>query len=1303
MEQNDLDKTGIGGPPPENIFPSPLVPNDEVPNDGFRKTYHPTYSTFPELKMYTQCIKISEFSAPRIEESVYPRNDDFGKEFPTLEKQMFQSAILNIPTLKKPGVSHFGSEDILVDIESDDGREVANFQTFRYQTTQGSPSSQLSIGTISDSDDDSEENQSEERFFPNNQKDTNSDSADFEDLFSDSGNEDLFLEEEQESSEEPDSDTDLEDRADSTYEKYKYVMIVNQAKATRPSNLPPEIKSKYSNEAEIEMDKTIKEALQNERIFENTPTIDTKIVNQITFERNPLVSATAKDYYDFPAFSNNPIITAYCVRNKRMSFTRSLPSPMKNCIPMDPVFRSELDSLSQEPNLEDIQFDASRSVLKPNFVFERDLIRSLPRASKWLKFDYTKLSLLKFEIGHDFIEPIICSAFLYVENRVLTERWVFAPIQSVDILNNCGIKVEPKHRACFELNGTEAYLVIELRRVLLVNNGHDVNQFYLDPKNGKLLQKAKQCINKSFPRTKDIFTTFGVIAVPLGRIISSKGGLELPQPYIINQPATTDLLDDMIFRNKAPSRETLPWKITIKAKLTKAYNNRILQDKGYYVYNQIFPKLNVMRNQFINRIFFRIDNLVLRSVPKKIKARNIFAKICIRNSNSEILKFFISPLTGLREYYVTTVCWYHNEKPTFHETFACELPFPVPKGLYFEVVFYHGIAQDNSAQFHPIGKSIIILTDSDGIFTPVGHRTPIYFDMNKTIDTINCPDNGECQPTAKNYIETTTKVRSSLHSQDPAVQKIFIETMQGKFINPESFNGLTTRGIKENFFDIVSILVTFISKQPWRFVQAFVKLTEIGAPHLGEDFQTFLQTFALRIAFSDTGSYLNMHTPLFFAWSEYLRTHKENVDGPTVSFFFLLILKSMYLSNDNKYMTAIETFTTLWMRHLYPQPLEISMQRLTPFIWFIISLFDIGKYSAAALILKLFIQHGFEKVKHLKVIDKFIRKVMTPKLFYTLSIYSNQFRDTYLAIFTRIFAYMNDEYFTNIFGALLRNTMMYTPEMNRKLAERYSGLKGFKSPIQGAFYSEADLSNISREEFDTYWSNTDHKGFFRMLHFYLVTYEYKGKEIPSDETTRRNKEIIHALQRGIIIQLRLLSRITNPLDISEVTLVYFHITSSNLAIDNIPQLYYAFAELLTLNLDQTVLHSDPVISHILRYVLMDSIIDRFSSSLVIDCLFPDGQTMKSYGRSYAAIAMTIGIMNYKDCLKVKLELKKEGGKFVPKFILVKGNPIDKALKDFAENQIFSNLDQPSDAIHEYTSYIESNKEKMKQPLPKFKK
>ena len=51
-------------------------------DDSNKNVYHPTYSNFPELKMFIQCISINEYSLARVEESVYPRKNDFAKDFP---------------------------------------------------------------------------------------------------------------------------------------------------------------------------------------------------------------------------------------------------------------------------------------------------------------------------------------------------------------------------------------------------------------------------------------------------------------------------------------------------------------------------------------------------------------------------------------------------------------------------------------------------------------------------------------------------------------------------------------------------------------------------------------------------------------------------------------------------------------------------------------------------------------------------------------------------------------------------------------------------------------------------------------------------------------------------------------------------------------------------------------------------------------------------------------------------------------------------------------------------------------------
>ena len=615
---------------------------------------------------------------------------------------------------------------------------------------------------------------------------------------------------------------------------------------------------------------------------------------------------------------------------------------------------------------------------------------------------------------------------------------------------------------------------------------------------------------------------------------------------------------------------------------------------------------------------------------------------------------------------------------------------------------YHGIAQDNSEQFNPIGKSVVVITDENGIFLPEKCLIPVEFEIEKAVDPLKCKDHNTCDESCKNYIEFSTKVRSSLQSQNKELQKVFLETTRSNFIDPNSFDKIPASALWENLFDITSILTSFISKQPWRFVQSFVKIAQICTEKGSDEFQEFLESYAMTFAFSDTGAFINMHSPLFFAYSEYLRLHKDNVDYPVVSFFFLLILKSLALSNDKTYMTAIETFTTLWMRHLYPQRVEIAQQRLTPFIWFINCVFDIGKYTASSQLLKLFIQHGFEKVKHLIVIERFLRQAISPKMFFVLSCYSNPFRDTYMQMFTRFFTYMKDEYFYNVFGSLLRNTMMYTHEMNKQLSSRYSGLKGFKSPILGAFYAEPDVSTVSRDEFDTYWENTDHKGFFRIFHYYLVEYEYKGTEMPSKDETRKRKEFIHALQRGMIYQLRLLSRITNPLDVSDITLLYFHFFTYNMAIDNISLLFYSFAEMLTLNMDVTIENSTPHISHLIRCVLIDSDIDPYAASFVIDCLFPEKQTNKSFALSYASIVLSICSMTRNEAGKVKLELKHETAKMIPKLFTINGKPISTVLTNYVISDVLKKFELSEETIAEFSSFVNNNLEKLKEPLPKFK-
>ena len=1253
--------------------------NEEQPESD----YKPTYQKKPELKMFTQCIHISEFSSARIEESVYPRETDFAKDFATIEKrEMFKTTFINLPKLTKVSAtqgesSPQKSEQSDTDQEtSDDRGKYGIFQTLRY-------AGKLSTG-------DSEED-TEERFFPsslsNNDSSDNS-SLDFEDCFNISGDE----EEEEETLEE----NRKEEKFASTYEEYKNIEIKNKVKVEKPSakNLLPEIKQKYSNESEISIDSVISDALKEKKILQNT-TIDVKIVNEIVNEKNEIFSKTAGDYKNYSPFNSHPVISAFSDKMKVLSFIKKPHEPEEN-VSMDPIFVSEVPSLSSPPVLEDSQYDVSRSFMKSTFVYENGIIGSLPRPKEFQKFNFALLSLTGFDIGCDFIEPIVCSAFLYGDGKILTERWNFAPTQSVEILKKYGINYESKSRGAFELGEEEAYLVIEIRRPLLVGNGTSVDAYYQSGNSPKNLSKAQQCINASFPRTKDIFTTFACTAVPVGRITSSDQGLQMPKPIIIDQPASYEVIGEVIKTRNAQA-QSLPWNITICGQLTKALNARKIQDDGYYVMNQISPVCNPFKVQFMNKMFFRLDAVNFKP-PRKVKARNIFAKISLRNSTTEVLPLIYSPITGKRDYFINTNVWYHNEKPTFYETFSCDIPYPLPQGLYFEVDFYHGIAQTNDKSCSPICKAYVKLTDESGIFLPEKHKVSVFYDEKDDITGMNF----ECPNAIVNYIEFTTHIRSSFYSQDPYMQKALLETCIHKCVNNATFEKISKEAIKEHLFEITSILVSLIPRQPWRVVNAFCKLAEIGASYIGEDFSALLETFALKFAFAESGSFVNAHTPLLLAYGEYIRTHKNNEDKDLLDFFFILILKSLMLSNDKTYMTAIEIFTTLWMRDLFPMFIDLAQKRLDHYIWFVVAVFEVGKYSAASQLIRLFIQHGFDKLKHVMVIERFMRKALSPKLFYVLSVYSNPFRDMYMSMITRIFGYLNDEYFSSVYNALLKNTMMYTHEMNQTLADRYGGLKGFKSPLQGAFYCEPYFGNISRDEFDTYWNNTDHKGFFRMFHNYLVVFDYKGTEIPTSDNERRQKEIIHAIQRGMIGQIRLLARVSNPDDISEITLLYFHLITSNVAIDNLGPLFVALAELLTLNNEVVAYRSHPILPFIIKYVLLDSSIDSYSASVVIDSLFPKDMTNRAYGRSLAIIALTVIVLKAKECQTIKLNMENEKADIILQMLNITGYPIENTIKKFVETEVFAKMDDPTEAREEFEKCFAKNKSRFNEPLPKFK-
>ena len=89
------------------------------------------------------------------------------------------------------------------------------------------------------------------------------------------------------------------------------------------------------------------------------------------------------------------------------------------------------------------------------------------------------------------------------------------------------------------------------------------------------------------------------------------------------------------------TKEQHPCTISIKGSLVKDYNDEFIQNKVCYVTT---ISIRVLMQSMV-KMFFYINSMRLKVFPPKVKARNVYAKICLKNSKSEILKSITSPIT----------------------------------------------------------------------------------------------------------------------------------------------------------------------------------------------------------------------------------------------------------------------------------------------------------------------------------------------------------------------------------------------------------------------------------------------------------------------------------------------------------------------------------------------------------------------------------------------------------------------------------------------------------------------------------
>lgn len=1091
-------------------------------------------------------------------------------------------------------------------------------------------------------------------------------------------------------------DNSQADYSKSTYERftnYTFQDIVQADPTLKPC---PEIKINHSHPTEVDLDDQL---ANNEQVKKSlkSPFLDLDIVNELESKPNPIYDRSVLDFVQAAEIGSNPVLKCYGPKMNALSFNKEVQNPY--CPESKtPEFIHLFSKYKTPPTPESSKFMPDDSCMRHNFCFEKDIIEVLPEESAIPKAPFAFVNLIDFQINAEVIEPIICSAFLFNGGKICTSRWQFTHPKCRDMMKDTGVYQNDYPSAGFEIGEGEMYLVIEIRRPLLVSAGLEVNDYYMKPEDQKLKLKAIECVKNSYPRTKAIYTTFAVICTPLARILDSSAALELPKPLIVNQPATPELIERIIQKDVTTHElQKLDWTIKLQGFKFNATNITEVQDRGYYAVLQTMPSVSYPTTFYINKFFFGLRKVSIKA-QRHVKARNIFAKISLyAGPENTPLKSIYSPFTGKREAVVYTQCWYHNERAQFNEVFMAEIPYPLPQNLHFHVELFHGVAQESMLDSQYIGSADVPCYDERGHFNPQLATVPISIKDQKA----------DAADEKKSTITFSTRIRSTFYSEDPNIQDFFLTAYQTKILVPSCIEKARAIYIRIHLLSLLQIVIAAISKQPYRACKVMYIINKVCGPAMGVELNKVLHTWALNYAFQSASEKTQAHLPIFSAWSELIEEMKEaNEDQHLVNFFFILMFKSLAVSNNKTYMGAAEAWVNAYFKHLFLYVTDQNQIRLrTDKVgWFVNALFDIGKYTLIGKILNLAIKHNFDKSNEIVVLQRLVRRVISPRIFYVLSVHYTPFKDLYLYMFNRMYVSMNNETFSDFAFTLYHINMCLDPGMRKELAASYDTMKGFKTPLQGFFYSDIDATQISDADFQSYWNGIDHRSFFKIFHLYATIYNYKINFIPEELAARAQVEVIHAMQRGFIAQLLPLNRVTADEDIMEVMQCYFQVVSAHLAIDNIALTLGALCDFIKRHPQQTIKLSNPIFSVILKYVFNLSKADTESATKVIDTIFDPNFGTEVFGMALASLAMAVCTTKTPVLDLTVLKPKSPLARDVPKIIQMREKPLDENISAFIAKNVISVFyeSQRKEISDSFNSFFEYLKTKANDPLPKFK-
>ncbi|EAY00098.1 hypothetical protein TVAG_328600 [Trichomonas vaginalis G3] len=917
---------------------------------------------------------------------------------------------------------------------------------------------------------------------------------------------------------------------------------------------------------------------------------NSKIVSGYTTTPNILATETTKDIYTVPSYKKHPVVQFYAEDYRELVINQPNNSSKSVEPTRDILYQTELPNAENPVVNSEINTYITEQYFSINGKPNHDVAIPEVVPVKRTELKFLEIELSEFKTNTlEQIEPIIFNGYLFKSGRIITDRWAFTTNESAQILNTNGVNFKPRQKAAFELGNSaflaindkiksqEEYLVIELLRPLLVDNGAAVNKYYLKPSNASQCIKARECVKTSFPRTKQIFATFAYTFVSLKELTSGYS-IELQQPILCDTPPNKELLAKFLEKPKKVTSRILPFQMILKAKEETAESVRQLQDEGYEVIHSLIQNPNNLAFQFRNQITFGLRDTSFKP-PKGIKARNILARITMvpgKQNDKKPIKLLHSNIDDSYVDSVVTQTIYHNETPEFDDTFVADLPNPLPKELGFNIEFFHGVAQLSDVPMMPVGRCYAPIYNEKGIFENRKITLPIHYE--KT------PSPKELDP--KNHATFFMVPRSHFLAENVSLQKFLVYASCCYTLDPESLSRADRASLNEYMVPILELTTKLSNQQPLRAIHCFItlsqkidKATEKGTAEQRFAWYAKSASFRTDMTTTDQTSVGLLSGYKYFLDEMKVENDQVPVDHSIIRLIFDLVVKSIMLTKCRTFMNAFEEFANSWSKVSYKLSLTKSNERNQHFVTFCHKLFDIGCGTAVYEAIKAF-WTNIKEESDKTIFVNFVEQILTPKVFISLSLYHDGFINLISDIMKKSTL---DKMFSSIFTVCVSCIDCYSNDYKCRITTRYLNRLSDLCPIGSFPYANEDeihpiliwftllIQYLDDTSIQYFYKQINKDDFFKSVNFVLSKIRYNGKDPKNnDKKVKRQKEITYTVHFASLNILRILSKegvVTEEKELILLGDLYYHLFCANKNIDIIKPLIVTFTDFAIRNIE----------------------------------------------------------------------------------------------------------------------------------------